>query len=606
MQPSVSVIIPIYNGESYLINTIKYLENQTFKDFEVVFVDDASTDNTFSKLCEAAKKSSINMRIEQMENNSGCAMARNHGIRVACGKYVLCLDADDYYYPNLLDRLYQATVKHQPDVVVFASWMIDGATGEKRSFGQWRRLEQLLEDDSTEYVCDEPANQLDIAELIDYVAWSKMIKRDYFILNNLWFSKFEYYEDISYSFISVLKSKRTVFITEKMLDYYRNTPTGMTSWRRPKEHYMVDAFHLILMEFKDNQTLYKGILNRALKNINAMYLNPETSEEDKSYIMNKMMYRCYYEWCIDALSDMDASYDRFEIVKNIKGAENRSRRYFIPVLKGDKVGICAMSNPVESNCEIEAIDNFLEDYGLMLNIGDLSQSVEGKAEEINSLFADPNLKYIFDVSGGDLANEVIEVLDYETIKTSNAIFVGYSDLTVVINAIYKMTGKASILYRINNVIKDKSKIQSERINKTLFRGAGTLFEFDYIFYRGNFMKGIVVGGNIRCLLKLAGTVYWPDFNGKILFIESQDEDFVTVRAELAQLKQIGVFSKIAGMIIGLFGMDSKTDNSKIDECILSYLGDDVPVAKTKEIGHSFSSKAIVIGGSLELRCKDVG
>ena len=158
MQPSVSVIIPIYNGESYLINTIKYLENQTFKDFEVVFVDDASTDNTFSKLCEAAKKSSINMRIEQMENNSGCAMARNHGIRVACGKYVLCLDADDYYYPNLLDRLYQATVKHQPDVVVFASWMIDGATGEKRSFGQWRRLEQLLEDDSTEYVCDEPAN----------------------------------------------------------------------------------------------------------------------------------------------------------------------------------------------------------------------------------------------------------------------------------------------------------------------------------------------------------------------------------------------------------------------------------------------------------------
>ena len=184
MQPSVSVIIPIYNGESYLINTIKYLENQTFKDFEVVFVDDASTDNTFSKLCEAAKKSSINMRIEQMENNSGCAMARNHGIRVACGKYVLCLDADDYYYPNLLDRLYQATVKNQPDVVVFASWMIDGATGEKRSFGQWRRLEQLLEDDSTEYVCDEPANQLDIAELIDYVAWSKMIKRDYFILNN--------------------------------------------------------------------------------------------------------------------------------------------------------------------------------------------------------------------------------------------------------------------------------------------------------------------------------------------------------------------------------------------------------------------------------------
>lgn len=601
MKPFISVIIPIYNGESYLANTIKYLEQQSFRDFEVIFVDDASTDDTFSQLCAISKNSLVNIQIERIEVNSGCAMARNRGIDKACGEYVLCLDADDYYYLNMLERLYQTAVKYQPDVVAFSSWMIDCSTGEKRSFGQWKRLEKLLEDNSTEYVCNNPRNHPDISELIDYVAWSKMINREYFLANNLWFPKFEYYEDISFSFLCILKSQKTVFVTDKMLEYYRNTQAGMTSWKKPKEHYMVDAFHLILEEFKEQPVLYDRLLGRALRNLNAVFVSDTTLNEDKNYIMNKLAKRGYYDW------EIDDSFNNLEIVKKANEMKSSIERYFVPILKGDTIGICAMSNPVEgkSIAEVEAVTTFMENYGLTVNDNSFVKETTKKIDTLNCLFLEKEVKYIFDVSGGDLANEVIASLDYENIKKSDAIFVGYSDLTVVINAIYKMTGKPSILYRINNVIKERSDIQRKRIEETLFRGDTSLFEFDYHFYQGDSMKGIVVGGNIRCLLKLAGTKYWPDLKGKILFLESQDDDLTTVRAEVAQLNQIGVFSDIDGLVIGLFGMNSDTDNMKIDDYILKCVGPNLPVAKTKEIGHSFSSKAIVIGGNLKLKSKEV-
>ena len=311
MQPFISVIVPVYNGELYLTNTVKYLEQQSFENFEVIFVDDASTDNTFSKLCTAAKKSRLNIRIEKMEVNSGCAMARNHGIDLACGKYVLCLDADDYYYPHLLERLYQIAMKYHPDVVVFSSWMIDCLTGEKRSFGQWRRLEQLVDEKTSEYICNNPAENPDIIELIDYVAWSKMINREYFIANNLWFYKFEYYEDIPFSFFSILKSQKTVFVTDKMLEYYRNTKEGMTSWKKPKEHYMVDAFHLLLKEFKDSPVLYVRLMKRALRNLNSVYESNLTMDEDKDYILNKLVKRAYFDW------DIDDSFNHLEIINKV-------------------------------------------------------------------------------------------------------------------------------------------------------------------------------------------------------------------------------------------------------------------------------------------------
>ncbi len=92
----------------------------------------------------------------------------------------------------------------------------------------------------------------------------------------------------------------------------------------------------------------------------------------------------------------------------------------------------------------------------------LSKNSIGKSDYLNRVFGDRSVRYVFDVSGGDLANEVLEHLDYNCIAYSKAVFAGYSDLTVITNAIYARTGKKSLLYRINNLIMDQSGIQRER------------------------------------------------------------------------------------------------------------------------------------------------
>lgn len=114
------------------------------------------------------------------------------------------------------------------------------------------------------------------------------------------------------------------------------------------------------------------------------------------------------------------------------------------------------------------------------------------------------------------------------------------------------------------------------------------------------MSGIVVGGNIRCLLKLAGTEFWPDMTGKILFLESLDDNIKTARAQIAQLKQLHVFEKVAGVLLGTFGIKERSEISDIDRCFESELPIQLPLSKTREIGHGYLSRAIWIGKELHI------
>ena len=114
------------------------------------------------------------------------------------------------------------------------------------------------------------------------------------------------------------------------------------------------------------------------------------------------------------------------------------------------------------------------------------------------------------------------------------------------------------------------------------------------------MHGVLVGGNLRCLLKLAGTEFWPDMQGKILFIESLNTDLHAIKAAVAQLKQMKVFDDIEGVVIGTFGKEEELGLTQIDQWILTQIPPCLPVAKTKEVGHGYLSKAIWIGKEILL------
>jgi glycosyltransferase involved in cell wall biosynthesis len=115
--PIISVIIPAYNAQEYVIETLESLESQTFKDFEVIIINDGSKDNTSILINKFINKKTLDIRIiEQI--NSGVSIARNCGIDIASGDYVVFLDADDLLHPSYLSILYKTLTKQQVDVVI--------------------------------------------------------------------------------------------------------------------------------------------------------------------------------------------------------------------------------------------------------------------------------------------------------------------------------------------------------------------------------------------------------------------------------------------------------------------------------------------------------
>lgn len=281
--------------------------------------------------------------------------------------------------------------------------------------------------------------------------------------------------------------------------------------------------------------------------------------------------------------------------------------------KGDYIGISACSDGRKESerKNIDELYNVLKNMGLNIitskyiyaNNDTFSTSIKEKANALMELYTDNRIKAIFDISGGDMCNELLDKLDYNIIKESNKIFFGYSDLTAIINEIYTKTGNISYLYQIKNIASEYSNEQQKRFIDTIMLGKNSLINFDYSFIRGESMSGIVVGGNIRCLLKLAGTEYMPDFSEKILFLESLGGGVERAVACLSQLRQLGVFNRIKGVILGQFTyMTENNCKPSIEEIILREIeNEDIPIVRTQEIGHSKDSKAIKIGSFYKLQ-----
>ena len=280
--------------------------------------------------------------------------------------------------------------------------------------------------------------------------------------------------------------------------------------------------------------------------------------------------------------------------------------------KGDKVGIVCCSNgqPQANREQLHKLEETLLQIGLAPVFSDYIYEKESafsgtaleRANALMQFYRAENIVAIFDISGGDIANEILPYLDFTVIAASQKQFWGYSDLTTIINAIYAKTGKTSVLYQLRNLLYSDATIQIKNFSNTILQGTNELYDLQYKFVQGDAMQGIVVGGNIRCLLKLAATPYWPDMKGKILLLEACSGLHPQMTTYLSQLQQMGVFEKISGIILGTFRELDKQDGAiSMVERIKQFAGADVAIVRTNEIGHGVDSKAIIIGKSVILR-----
>ena len=276
--------------------------------------------------------------------------------------------------------------------------------------------------------------------------------------------------------------------------------------------------------------------------------------------------------------------------------------------KGNKIGIISCSNGLSiknkniidelklnlKSLDIDMVEGdtlYAKEYNLFSGTG------EEKARALEKLFLDKDIKMIFDISGGDLANEVLDFLDFNLIKENPKPFFGYSDLTVLLNAIYSQCDITTYNYQLRNLIGKFKEEQMQNFKASFIEGKEDIFNLDYKWINGSYLEGIVVGGNIRCLLKLAGTKYMPDFKDKILFLESFSGNSAKMVTYITQYKNLGVFNEVKGIILGEFTEMEREDlKPDIVEILKRVIGEiNIPILKTRDLGHGADAKCIPIG-----------
>ena len=278
--------------------------------------------------------------------------------------------------------------------------------------------------------------------------------------------------------------------------------------------------------------------------------------------------------------------------------------------KNDKIAlvVCSNGKNIEDKDRLEKLESILVEMGLVpiftkyiyKDKFERGAKAQVRAEELMSFYKNKEIKAIFDISGGDIANEILDYLDYDVIKRNYKPFFGYSDLTTVLNALRSQTNEVNYLYQILNII-ESEEIKTSFEN-TFMKNEQTLFDVKWKFLQGSRIEGEVIGGNIRCFLKLVGTRYFPKVKNKVLFIEGLGTSIEGLVTHLAQLKQIGVFDKISGLLIGTFTkIEKEISVEELFELVQEYIPSSLAVAKTQEVGHEKNSKALKIGEKIYIK-----
>lgn len=289
--------------------------------------------------------------------------------------------------------------------------------------------------------------------------------------------------------------------------------------------------------------------------------------------------------------------------------------------RGDLIGVIAPSRPF-SNYQSD-FDNgikYLKNLGYKI---ELSQNIherfyysagtaKQRVDDLNSMFANKEIKAIICAIGGISSNQLLPYLNYDLIKKNPKIFIGYSDITTLLLAIYNKTGL--ITYHGPDVC-DISNQNTQAIDNLLniISQKQTTYPKEMTVIKEGRGKGKLIGGNILISNALLGTEYSPEYNNAIWFWEAVNEPPAKLDFLLNQFKLSGNLDKISGMVIGYLSecTDKKypQDNRPIEEIILDLTKEyDFPIIKANYFGHdikNFYTFPIGIEATLDTNLKQL-
>lgn len=274
----ISIIMPVYNAEKFLNQSIESVLNQTYKKFELIIVDDGSKDSSGSICDEYAKK---DQRIKVIhKRNGGSSTARNKALDIADGKYIMFIDADDFFEPNSCKVLYNEIEKRKADYVI-GNYIHTNYEGEK-----WENplFNPEIYDNFKLSITDYKKSFF----VMNSVIWNKIIRRDFIEKNHLRFIKSDIAEDAVFSIYCYTHSDNGYFINDVIYNYRQNKKNNSVSTSCTKQYFekINYSYKLIFQSFKetDNIGFYRFFYARIMpyllcKIIDSNFLDKESTKE---------------------------------------------------------------------------------------------------------------------------------------------------------------------------------------------------------------------------------------------------------------------------------------------------------------------------------------
>ena len=296
--PNISIIIPLYNCQNTIIFSITSIQKQCFQNYEIILINDYSTDNTSSIVNELSKKDS-RINIINNKKNMGILYSRSIGVLISIGKYILCLDNDDLFYDeNLFGYIFTFAEIRNYDIVEFKSFYV-------KKYSCALKLSEIKDSPFNRHPINYTLTQPDLGifpisknnkySSNDFHIWGKSIKSSIYkkSLNMLTEKKYSFYncwtEDISILFIIFNLAKSFIFLGKYGIIHLDSKQSTSYTLHESKK-LMSDIFLLdIIIEYIQNIEVNKIYVLQKLKKIfngkNIKFLNTEHKNYLKDIIM---------------------------------------------------------------------------------------------------------------------------------------------------------------------------------------------------------------------------------------------------------------------------------------------------------------------------------
>ncbi len=252
MMPLISVIVPVYNVEKYLDYCIKSLINQSYKNLEILLIDDGSSDNS-PLLCEKWKESDMRIKVFH-KTNGGLSDARNYGLSKATGEYIGFVDSDDWIDIEMYERLIKAISQNKSDIAC-CSIIKTNSENEKYCFSKSNVNVYLVDDFAKKYF------KVGENETVHYVV-NKLYKKNIAVKMNFPVGLIN--EDVE-GFFYALKASKRIVVTNETTYYYRQNPASISaSWFYKRQMDLLTVWNNVLRnceKSKNSEWIYYAKMN---------------------------------------------------------------------------------------------------------------------------------------------------------------------------------------------------------------------------------------------------------------------------------------------------------------------------------------------------------